>query len=405
MELDKEAIAEFLLLNYVLGDHSFVKGKKAKIPIKKPKPKLYDNATSEDVETALKNSIQKATKNKDKIGVLLSGGKDARLLLALTNSLKLDPTAITVGDVDNRYEEKTAKKVTKTLKVPHKIVRIPDVISPNIVSELGEVLDGSISFSGSAPVYLIKDELSDDFDLVLSGNLMTEIMDTCEFRWYDSKNAFEVMKRKHFQGGRLLKEKYRDIAKENFISRYKDKSLEEIILDTEFKNRSRAIIALNKLVDFSVATPAADNEVINATFSLPVEERMNGRLAVDIMKHSYPELRQIKSPKTSYPLYFPWWIHYGMYRVKERYHYYTNGGKIWAGKPRFYKMGMWDQGFVYKYKLGDYVKESLENFDFEMINHDFVKQVLHDHFAEKKDGSFCIPRLLTLKDWLDRNYT
>jgi len=405
MELDREAIAEFLLLNYILGDRSFVKGKKTKIPIKIPKLKLYDNASSEDVENALTNSIQKATKNKEKIGVFLSGGKDARLLLALANSLQLDVTAITVGDIDNRDEEKTALKVTKTLKVPHKIVRLPDVISPNIVSEIGKVVDGSTQFSGAAPTYLIKDELSEDFDLILSGNLMTEIMDTCEFRWYDSKNPLEVMKRKHFQGGELLKKKYQDIAKENFISRYKDKSLEEIILDTEFKDRSRAMIAINKLVDFSVAAPAADSDVINATFSLPVEERINGRLVADILKNSYPDLLRIRPSKTIFPLYFPWWIHYGIHRVRERYYYFKNGSKIWAGKPRFYKMGMWDQGFFYRYKIWDYVKESLETFDFDMIDRDFVKQVLHDHFSEKKDGSRYIPRLLTLKDWLDRNYT
>jgi len=406
MELDREAIAEFLLLNYILGDRSFVKNKKTSIPIKVPKIEFHDNATTDDVENALRNSIEKITKNKGKIGVFLSGGKDARLLLALANSLKLDVTAITVGDIENRDEEKTALKVTKTLKLPHKLVRLPDVISPNMVSEIGKVIDGTTQFSGIAPIYLIREEVSnDDFDIVLSGNLMTEIMDTCEFRWYDSKNPFEVMKRKHFQGGELLKKEYRTIAEENFISRYKNKSLEEIILDTEFKDRSRAMFAISKLVDFSVVTPVADNEVINATFSLPVENRMNGRLVGDILKNSYPELLRIRPSKTVFPLYFPWWIHYGIHRIKERYYFFKNNERIWAGKPRFYKMGMWDQGFIYKYKIGDYVKKSLESFDFDMINKDFVKQVLRNHFAEKKDGTRYIPRLLTLKEWLDRNYT
>ena len=404
MELDKEAISEFLLLNYILGDRSFVKGKKTKIPVKTPELKLYENATVDDVENALKNSIEKITKNKGKIGVFLSGGKDARLVLGLAKSLGLDVTGITVGDIDDRDEEKTAKKVARSLNVPHSLVKLPNDISPNIVSEIGEVIDGSTQFSGVVPIYLIRNEIPDDFDILLSGNLMTEIMDTCEFRWYDSEKPVEIMQRKHFQGGELLKDEYANVAKENFISRYKDKTLEEIIVDTEYKDRTRSLTAVNKLLNFTVATPAADSDLINATFSLPVEKRMNGRLVMSILKNSYPDLLKIRMSKTIFPLYYPWWLHYGIYRFRERYNYFKNGSKLWAGKPRSYKMGMWDQGFIYKYKIGDYVKKSLDSFEFDMINKDFVKQVLRDHFDEKKDGTRYIPRLLTLKDWLDRNY-
>ena len=403
MSLDEGAISEFILLNYVIGDHSFIKGRRTKLRIDVPKLEKYKNTTFSDVEDALKNSIEKVTENKDKVSVLLSGGKDARLLLALASSLNLDVTAITVGDKTNRYEEKAASDVTKKMGVAHKIVRIPDIISPDIISEIGEVTDGTSSFSIIAPIYLIREELS-DFDIVLSGNLMTEIMDTCEYRWYDSKNPVEVMKRKHFHGGKLLKKEYLDIATENFSARYKNKSLEEIILDTEFRNRSRAIKALNKLLDVTVAIPAADKDVINATFSLPIEERMNGRLVMDILNKSYPDFAIVRSSKSVFPLYYPWWIHYGIQRMKDRYYFMRNNFKIWDGTPRGHKMGMWDQGFVYKYKIGDFVKKSLDNFDFYMIKKEVVRQVIQDHFAEKKDGSFCIPKLLTLKSWLDKNY-
>lgn len=402
MQLDKESISEFLLLGYVLGDKSFIKGEKAKTKVAIPKFAKKENTTINDVENALKNSIEKKTKNKKRVGVLLSGGKDARLLLSLAKSLDLNVSAVTVGDSDNRAEEKAAAGVTKALKVDHKLVKIPENVSPDIVSEIGRHTDGLVPFSGITPVYLIRDKLCKDFDVILSGNLMTEIMDTCELRWYDSKNPVEVMERKHFQGGFLLKDDYLSIAKYNFRSRFKDKSLEEIILEVEYKPRMRGITALNNL-GIPIELPAADVEVISSTFSLPVKKRMNGRLAMSILKKSYPLVACVKSPKTCFPLTYPWWIHYGTQTIKEKIYYFKQGNKIWNGKPRHYKMGMWDQGFFFRYTIGDYVKQTLECFEFDMIKPGAVKQILDNHFSEKKDETTYLSKLVTLKNWLDNN--
>jgi asparagine synthetase B (glutamine-hydrolysing) len=402
MQLDKESISEFLLLGFVLGDKSFIKGEKAKIKVIIPKFVKKEKTSVKDVENALKNSIEKKTKNKKRVGVLLSGGKDARLLLSLAKSLNLDVSAVTVGDIDNRPEEKAAIGVTKALKVDHKLVRIPENVSPDIVSEIGRYTDGLVPFSGITPVYLIRDQLCNDFDVVLSGNLMTEIMDTCELRWYDSKNPVEVMERKHFQGGFLLKDDYLNIAKNNFRSRFKNKSLEEIILEVEYKNRMKGIIALNNL-GVPIELPAADEKVVSSTFSLPIKKRMNGRLAMSILKKSYPKVARVKSPKTCFPLTYPWWVHYGTQTVKEKVYYFRQGSKIWDGKPRRYRMGMWDQGFFFKYRIGDYVKQTLEGFEFEMIKPGVVQQILNNHFSEKKDETTYLSKLVTLKNWLDNN--
>jgi len=402
MELNREAIAEFLSLGYALDDQTFRLGEETKLKVVIPDIRTYDSTLS-DVENTLKESISKSTKGKDKIGVLLSGGKDARLLIGLANSLDLNVTAVTVGDKNNRDEEFAASNVAKSLNIPFQTIRIPDDIKPNLVDEIGKVTDGLISFSSVAPTYLIRKELSDNFDMVLSGNLMTEIMDTCEYRWYDSKNPSEVMKRKHLKGSKVLKNDYAKNVEDSFISKYEDNTLEEIILDTEFKNRSRGVLTINKLMNIPLIAPAADKEVISATFSLPLENRINGRLVTEILKKSYPDLAKIRSSKTLLPLFFPWWIHYGTHHIKDKIFYFQKGKRIWAGSPRSNKMGMWDQGYVYKYKIGEYVKSSLGSFDFDIINKDFVTKVLENHFAETVDNSGYIPRLLTLKNWLDKN--
>ena len=112
MEINKEAIAEFLVLRYIIGDKTFQNGKKAELP-SIPPFETYENATIEDVEENLKESLHKQIKNKKRIGISLSGGKDSRLLLSMIKSLGIDATAVTIGDIPGRDEEKVAKKVAK----------------------------------------------------------------------------------------------------------------------------------------------------------------------------------------------------------------------------------------------------------------------------------------------------
>ena len=100
---------------------------------------------------------------------------------------------------------------------------------------------------------------------------------------------------------------------------------------------------------------------------------------------------------------YPWWVHYGTQTIREKVYYFRQGSKIWNGKPRSYRMGMWDQGFFFRYTIGDYVKQTLEDFEFEMIKPGAVKQILDNHFSEKKDETSYLSKLVNLKNWLDSN--
>lgn len=403
MDLNEDAIAECLLLKYVLGDHTFRKGEKVKRLLDVPKFEVYEGATVSDVENALKKSIQKITEGKEKVGIFLSGGKDSRLLLALANSLKIDVTAVTISDRIGRIEDAVASKVAKTLKIPHKILRIPNTFSPDIISEIVDITDGLIPFSGLLPLYLLKEELSEKFDIILSGDLMSEIMDMCEYRWYESKDPIKVMKRKHFIGKNLLKKEYADMVEEKFISMYKDKSLEEIILDTEIRNRRIRVMETLSRIGGKVATPVLDSDLISSVFSLPFEQRINGCLVKAILKKSYPELMKIRCTRSIFPLFFPWWAHEGFRRIRDNISFIKNGFKLWAGEPRYNKLGMWDTGFHFKYTIGDYIKETIETLDLEMIDRESIKQLLQKHFSEQKDCSGNIEQLPIIKIWIDKN--
>ena len=84
MELNKEAIAEFLSLGYALDDQTFRKGEETKLKVDIPDIEIFD-ATISDVENALKESISKSTKGYDKIGVLL----EDTFLFSSRHSLKI----------------------------------------------------------------------------------------------------------------------------------------------------------------------------------------------------------------------------------------------------------------------------------------------------------------------------
>ncbi len=405
MILNKDAIAEFLTLQYVLGDHTFRKGEQVKRSMDVPKYEVYNDANISDVETALKESIEQSTKGKKEIGFLLSGGKDSRLLLALAKSLDIDMTALSITDRSDRAELAVAGMIAHSLNVPHKILTLPDSYSPDVISDIVKITDGLIPILGYMPVYMLRDQLK-RFDVVLTGDLVTEIMDMCEYRWYESKDPMAVMKRKHFGAGRtLLKEKHVQNVEEKFTSMYTDKSLDEIVLDTEIRNRRiQGLDAIEKM-GINIKAPVLDSNVISSTFSLPFEERTHGRLATSMLKKSYPVLSNIRTTRSIFPLYFPWWVHFGIQKVKNDIDFIKKGNKLWKGAPRYTKLGMFDAGYQLKYNIGDYIKEAFADVGFiqELIKPGISDQLIEDHFSEEKDYDSFIAALLNVKVWMDIN--
>jgi len=150
--------------------------------------------------------------------------------------------------------------------------------------------------------------------------------------------------------------------------------------------------------------PVLDSDVMSAVYSLPFEQRINGRLVKSIMKKTYPELMKIRSTRSIFPLFSPWWIHEGFKRIRDNIDFIKNDFKLWAGKPRYNRTGMCDRGFHFKYTLGGYVKEAISELDLKLIDHDSIKQLLENHFSEQKDYSSDIAKLLTIKIWMEKNF-
>lgn len=144
MKIDNEAIAEYLTIGHTLDWKTFEEGKKYKPKnIRFPKLKTRPNVTVADVEKELESYFMKFSGKK--VAVMLSGGKDSRLIVEMCNSLGLDTTAITTGYKRDSRENIIAEKVSSALRIPHMFLEL----KPEIYSE--ENLRRSILFRESDP--------------------------------------------------------------------------------------------------------------------------------------------------------------------------------------------------------------------------------------------------------------
>lgn len=224
--LNYDAMTEFLMLGFVLGDDTFRKGEKVKRTIDVPEFETNRKSCVVDVEESLKDSIENVVKGKKNVAIHLSGGKDTRLIITLAHSLGIDFTAVTYGEKGS-VDIKIAKKVAKELQVQHRIYEItPDTFSIENIYEVVKATDGLVSFTSLVGGYQLNKRLFPEFDVILAGSMMPEIMDTWDFKNYP-ENPLEAMK-KRWGYLSIVKEDCRNYIDEKLSDIYDGKSLEEI---------------------------------------------------------------------------------------------------------------------------------------------------------------------------------
>ena len=182
MEINDNAVAEFLTLGFVLGDDTFSEGEKAERIVDVPEFETNRRSSVSDVEESLKVSIENAVRGKENVAIHLSGGKDTRLIVTLAHSLGIDFTAVTYGE-KGCVDIEIAKKVAKKMRVPHRIYEItPNDFSVDNIYEVVKGTDGLVSFTSFAGGYQSDKKTFSGFDVVLAGSLMSEIMDTWDLK-------------------------------------------------------------------------------------------------------------------------------------------------------------------------------------------------------------------------------
>ena len=300
---DEETVIESLVLGRALTDKTFTKGKRHNVKL--PKLKVHNNGNVEKVANALENAINKASKDASSICLSLSGGKDSRVLLALLKKLDLNPECITYSYKEDDPEVKIARKLCKLVDFQHKYVKItPELyfVKKN-EKELLELTDGTPNYFPMMLWYGIRDKL--DYDVIFMGNLMTEFMDTGEYRWYEGKDVKKALLGKEKLLKLVTDEHYHNV-KNKLYKKFDNLSENEVIIERKHA-RFLQLKIMRNFVNWNY--PAIDNDVLNETFSLPLKERVGSKLTRNILKLVSPELLKMPSARSPFSLRFPLWVH------------------------------------------------------------------------------------------------
>ena len=386
MKIDNEAIAEYLTIGYTLDWKTFEEGKKYKPRnMKFPKLKTRPDVTISDIKKELENYFMKFAGKK--VAVMLSGGKDSRLVVEMCNSLGLDTTAITIGYRRDSRENIIAEKVSSALGIPHVFLEL----KPEIYSE--ENLRQSILLCEADPTslpfpshYYYRDTLS-CFDVVLDSHYIT--CHLREDRFYQPKdNMKRLLRATTFDS--IIKEAAREKVKQRLILQNENKTLNEMCLqETNNAHFKRHDVTKNL---FNLDYPPHDENVLNAIWSLPDK----GIVKAILKKYKY-KTRHLPCTRSPFPLYFPWIVHYG-------YKYLKNlTGGVRGGLISNADMGPWCGYEKIHMNIVKNLAEKLSlsnSLDLEFLDNSMIKRKIAG-ITRRRDYANSIDRLVKVKIWLE----
>jgi asparagine synthetase B (glutamine-hydrolysing) len=314
--------------------------------------------------------LEKACKGKSEIALALSAGKDSRVLLGLLRSIDVNPTCVTWSYKETDPEVKDAKKICESFGLTHKYIPIkPEMyfVEENII-ELLKLSDGNPLYFPMMLWYGIKDQLN--YDVVFCGNLMTEYMDTAEYRKYEGKDIAKAL---------LLKETVTDIlTDENYTSTYerlwefyKMTNLNQIIV-SRMIDRITQYHVMRKFINWNY--PILDEELLRELFMLPIGIRMGSKLTRMMMKQYFPELLKFPTGRSPFSARYPLIMHQAYAKATKR--------KISKGLEHL---------------LPPLLEKETFKFDYGFIDNGKVRRLLDSPTSKKK--TMGITRLLNLQKW------
>jgi len=362
--MNKQAIIESLVIGRPLDNSSFSdKIHEGEMPRVKPN----GNGSIDEVIKHLKNDLEE--KAKGKVGLLLSGGKDSRMLAVVLKEIGVDTTCYTCHVYPESAEVKVAQKVAKSLGFEHKFIQLTvgKIYNEKYIKEIMKVTDGSPRFQSLLVNMNMRPEFNSD--IIFTGDLVTEFLDSGEYRsWkegqdinkalYEKENLRRVVNEKDYDKAlTILKIIYKLNYNQLLIERKRDR----IIRNNQYKK-----------LGINTYQPATNVDVLNAAFSLPLRQRQDGRLIRSIVKKLNKDLYKMPTARSPFSLRWPLWFHIGWSKITHRQKYGNNGVRG-------------------RYGLID--KEILMDLDYEFLDKERIERKLNMNDRET------IFRLDNLRQW------
>lgn len=370
---NEEIISQALVMGKTLTSDTYTKGKKHNIEL--PKYEQKNETTHDQIIDAFKDTIHEECVGKSKIAIMLSGGKDSRTLVAIMKEMGLNPTCLTYSYDTTNPELAIAKKVSKSVGFEHKYLGIDPSAYTNKenIKRILDITDGNPHFHTMTLFYALKDKL--DYDVIFNGNLMTELMDTCEYHWYNGEIKQSLIKKVMNSALPLVKDHERIAG--DYRRKFESSNLNDALLLTVW--RRIMYLALWKQ-HLNFVCPILNSKVLSEVFALPLHERINSKVTRKIIYKINKDLYGIPCARSPMSLRYPLWCHQVYAKFMGR-----KSGK----------------GFdVANYISTNVDVNDLKNIDLDFLNRPMITALLGGNNKTKR--WWTIKRLWNVKMWMDR---
>jgi len=351
--LDLQAVFEFFALQRVLHDRTFyqdIKVLPAASVLRFAAGQLslarYWNAGSvtdrlperhhvEALSDALRRSVARKTRGNHPLGLLLSGGLDARTVVAASQK---PMTAFTFGDYENR-EVRTARRIAEAARFPHIYLQRSFDHYFNLVDEAVDIGDGMMRIDHAHAQGLF-DEIRPHCDVLLDGSgfdirlkgywLLYRTIAWLGKKSYtplliktteaQSRDAWAGMRLCMFssQPDRLFRSPYRSTFGEQVLSAICDllatvegkdlnHKVDRLLANGVFVRPSLSLTSMAVRMHVEQRSVVHDNDLLDVSSSIPLELRAKARVLKKALRNLSPELAAIPYANTGLRADMPVW--------------------------------------------------------------------------------------------------
>ena len=268
-------------------------------------PDIFQVHTNQDL---ILSCIESYFSQFDDFALLLSGGKDSRLLACILKKMQIRPTCYTYIGRHSKYEEnelKVAKKVAEKLNFPHKTIELnwEKFYDVKKIRSIMKQTDGVPLFHGLLTMAHIRSQIPEKN--LITGDLVTELWDTMEYRPLINR---QPLKETLYKRENLIIKDSRDIDVVNKLKKMYEENDEKRIL---FLIKSDRLIRkqVYKKLGWNVLHPAIDPDTIRHILSLDLKNRTDGAVCRKLVKKINPDLYKFRTARSPFSLRYPLSFH------------------------------------------------------------------------------------------------
>lgn len=338
LQLNKAAVADFFTFSFLLGNKTFFDGIELVPPAtimiyegedKNPRMQQYwdfefksrqcENVDIylEEFKRLMKKAVERCVKDKEKIGIMLSGGIDSRIMTAFACQTGVEVITYTAG-IKGCLDGRIARQVAHELGVENKFFEIPSDIVRNYAEDIIYRSDGMIGIRDCSFMSMLK-EIRKEVDVVLVGGGADTVFGYFPKGLLESMDKNEVMEHLLTIETTLLPiQRHQYAFTEDFFKNIKgvvtadfEQTFSGVNFNSEldmaeyWKHRQRGRrLVLNtwfryKGWDIQVRDPFWDNDFL--AFRLPAELLYDKKFLQKALNYCFPSLSNIPYEKTGVP--------------------------------------------------------------------------------------------------------